>query len=174
MGLLEPKLRVTSDSEHLGCIWEFTFLTSSQMMWILLICGPDFGNTAPLGSPSSVSLSPLKIKKLAFCGCCLVTKSCPTLCDPMDFSLPDSSVHGILDKNIWSGLPFPPLGDLPNPGSEPASPVWQVDSLPLSHQGSPRFFLKRCQLKALPHFWLTSSLSSSCGKAGLHVGRLTS
>ena len=27
--------------------------------------------------------------------CCLVTQSCSTLCDPMDGSLPDSSVHGI-------------------------------------------------------------------------------
>ena len=36
-----------------------------------------------------------------------------------------------------SGLPFPSLGDLPNPGTEPLSPVWQADSLPLSHQGSP-------------------------------------
>ena len=44
MGLLEPKLRVSSDSEHLGCVWEFTFLTSSQVMWILLIYGPDFEN----------------------------------------------------------------------------------------------------------------------------------
>ena len=26
----------------------------------------------------------------------LVTQSCPTLCDPMDCSPPDSSVHGIL------------------------------------------------------------------------------
>ena len=25
----------------------------------------------------------------------------------------------------WSGLPFPPLGDLPNPGIEPRSPVLQ-------------------------------------------------
>ena len=25
---------------------------------------------------------------------CLVTQSCPTLCNPMDYSLPDSSVHG--------------------------------------------------------------------------------
>ena len=25
---------------------------------------------------------------------CLVTQSCPTLCDPLDCSLPDSSVHG--------------------------------------------------------------------------------
>ena len=40
--------------------------------------------------------------------------------------------HGLL------GLPFPSPGGLPNPGIEPASPALQADSLPLSHQGSPR------------------------------------
>ena len=37
----------------------------------------------------------------------LVTQSCPTLCDPMDCSLPGSSVHGDSPgKNTsWSGLP---------------------------------------------------------------------
>ena len=36
-------------------------------------------------------------------------------------------------KECWSGLPFPSLGDLPDPGIEPtsaASPVLQVDSSP--------------------------------------------
>ena len=40
----------------------------------------------------------------------------------------------------WGGLPFPFPGDLPNPGikhTSPASPAWQVDSLPLCHLGSP-------------------------------------
>ena len=35
----------------------------------------------------------------------LVTQSCPTLCDPMNCSSPDSSVHGILsytDAYIWN------------------------------------------------------------------------
>ena len=31
---------------------------------------------------------------------CLVTQSCPTLCDPMDCGLPGSSVHGILQARI--------------------------------------------------------------------------
>ena len=31
---------------------------------------------------------------------CLVSKSCPTLCDPMDYSPPGSSVHGILQVRI--------------------------------------------------------------------------
>ena len=34
-------------------------------------------------------------------------------------SLPGSSVHG---QEYWSGLPFPPPGDLPHPGTESASP----------------------------------------------------
>ena len=41
-------------------------------------------------------------------------------------------------QEYWSGLPCPPPGDLPNPGIKPTSPALQVDSLPLSHQGSPR------------------------------------
>ena len=32
--------------------------------------------------------------------CCLVAKSCLTLCDPMDCSLPSSSVHGIFQATV--------------------------------------------------------------------------
>ena len=39
-------------------------------------------------------------------------------------------------QEYFSGLPFPSPGDLIKPGVEPASPVLQVDSLPLSHQGN--------------------------------------
>ena len=42
------------------------------------------------------------------CGCCLVTKSCPTLCDPMDYSPPGSSVCGISQARIleWVAISF--------------------------------------------------------------------
>ena len=46
---------------------------------------------------------------------------------------------GFSRQKYWSGLPFPPPGDLPDPGIEPEFPVppaLQIDSLPLSHQGS--------------------------------------
>ena len=35
-------------------------------------------------------------------------QSCPTLCDPMDWSLPGSSVHGILQARIllWVAISF--------------------------------------------------------------------
>ena len=47
---------------------------------------------------------------------------------------------GFSRQEYWSGLPFPPPGDVPDPGTEPASPmfpVMQVDSLMLSHWGKP-------------------------------------
>jgi len=39
----------------------------------------------------------------------------------MDYSLPGSSVHGILQARIWNGLPFPSPWDLPDTGIEPGS-----------------------------------------------------
>ena len=44
---------------------------------------------------------------------------------------------GFPSQEHWSGLLFPSPGDLFNPGMEPRSPELEVDSLPLSHQGSP-------------------------------------
>ena len=82
--------------------------------------------------------------------CCLVTKLCPTLCDPTDCSLSGSSVHGISQARYWGRLPFPSPGDLPDPGIEPASPALQADSLRLSQWGSappPHFYLGLCRDK---------------------------
>ena len=58
-----------------------------------------------------------------------VAQSCPTLCDPVDSSLPSSSVHGILQARILGWLPFPSPGDLSKPGIEPRSPALQADCL---------------------------------------------
>ena len=52
---------------------------------------------------------------------------------------------GFFRLEYWSGLPFPPPGDLPDPGIEPESPVspeMQEDALPLSHDGSLYLFLE--------------------------------
>ena len=40
-----------------------------------------------------------------------VTQSCPTLCDPMDCSLPGSSVHGIFQARVleWGAITFSPF-----------------------------------------------------------------
>ena len=57
---------------------------------------------------------------------CSISQSCPTLCDPMDYSLLGSSAHGIFQARMLSGLPFPSLGDLPNPGIKPTSLISPV------------------------------------------------
>ena len=49
---------------------------------------------------------------------------------------------GFFRQEYWSGLPFPPPGDLPDPrieptSPEPTSPVLQVDSLPIEPSGKP-------------------------------------
>ena len=50
----------------------------------------------------------LSTTSILYCCCCLVTKSCPTLCNPMDCSLLGSSVHEIFQARIpgWIGISF--------------------------------------------------------------------
>ena len=59
----------------------------------------------------------------------LVTESCLTVSDPLDCSLPDSSIHGILGARILEWFAIPSPGDLPDPGIEPRSLALQADSL---------------------------------------------
>ena len=87
---------------------------------------------------------------LSACGVlCLVAQSCPTLCKPMNCSPPGSSVHGIFFRQeYWSGLPFPPPGNLPDPEFEPTShmsPALQADYLPPEPPGKPLFQVKDTQ-----------------------------
>ena len=58
----------------------------------------------------------------------MCTQSCPTFCNPMDCSLPASSVPGILQTRMleWVAIPF--SRDLPNPGIKPGSLALQADS----------------------------------------------
>ena len=61
-----------------------------------------------------------------------VAQSCPTLCDPMDYT-----VHGILQARTLEWVAFPFSRDLPNPGIEPRSPTLQADSWPTEPRGKP-------------------------------------
>ena len=62
-----------------------------------------------------------------------------------DFVTPWTVAHraplsmGFFRQEYWSGLPFPPPGDLPNPGIKPhllRLLLWQVGSLPLEPPGN--------------------------------------
>ena len=70
--------------------------------------------------------------------CMLQSNSCKSV----DYSPPGSSVHRVLQARIWSGLPCPPPGDLPNPEIEPAS----LTSLALASG----FFATSATWEALP------------------------
>ena len=58
---------------------------------------------------------------------------CPTLGNPMDCSSPGPTVHGISQARIMEWVAIPVSRGSSPPGIKPASPDWQVDSLPLSH-----------------------------------------
>ena len=69
-----------------------------------------------------------------------------TLWDPMDYSLSGSCPWNFPGKSNGSGLPFPPTGDLPDPGIKPTS------------LGSPalagRFFTTAPPGKPIPPLWV--------------------
>ena len=73
---------------------------------------------------------------------CLVLSRVPLFAAPWMVAHQAPLSIGFSRQECWSGsgLPFPTPGDIPNPGMEPVSlvsPALQMDSLPLSHQGSP-------------------------------------
>ena len=70
---------------------------------------------------------------------CLVTRSCPTVCHPVDCSLPGSSVHGIFQARIleWVAMPSSRGIFLPQ-GLNTGLPHCRWFLYHLSHQGSPK------------------------------------
>ena len=69
-----------------------------------------------------------------------VVHLCPTLCDPIDYSLPGSSIHGFPRQEYWSGLPFPSPGNLPDPGIKPRSSALKAESLLSEPPGKPNLY----------------------------------
>ena len=92
-----------------------------------------------------------------------VAQSCPTLCDPMDCSLPGSSVHGIFQARIleWVAISFSSGSSQPRDRTQVSRMVGRCFYC-LSHQGSLqeqsgvvthiRFFAFHKKAKNLP-FW---------------------
>ena len=61
-------------------------------------------------------------------------QSCLILCNPMDCTLPGSSVHGIFQARILEWVAIPVFRGSSHPGIEPRSPALQADSLPAEPQ----------------------------------------
>ena len=89
--------------------------------------------------PRSLPLPPSPRLALGLVNCAAlvkvkVTQSCPTLCNPMDYT-----VHGILQARIleWGSLSLL-QGTFPTQGSNPGLPHCRWILYQLSHKGSPR------------------------------------
>ena len=60
---------------------------------------------------------------MVLCTCAQSLSRVRLLATPTYYSLPGSSVHGILQASIKEWIAIPPPGDGPNPGIKPASHV---------------------------------------------------
>ena len=70
------------------------------------------------------------------CVCTLLVQSCLTLCDPRTVAHQAPLSMGFYRQEYWSGLPFPPPRDLPDPGiklGSLASPALAGGFLTLIH-----------------------------------------
>ena len=85
------------------------------------------------------------LNKWYACMCAQLFQSCSTLCDTWTLACQDPMSMKFPRQENWSVLPFPPPGDVLDPGIEPkspASPALQVDSLMLEPLGKPNKWYK--------------------------------
>ena len=78
------------------------------------------------------------------CVMCLTAQSCPTLCNPMDYSPPGSSVHWD-SSGKDTGVCCHALlqGNFPSQGLNAGLPLCRCILYHLSHQGSPPVYIVR-------------------------------
>ena len=84
----------------------------------------------------------------------LVAKSCSTPVTPWTVARqgPLSMKFSRISQEYWSGLPFFPPQDLPNPGIKPRSPALQADSLLSEPPGKPNLICTSLILNDAEHF----------------------
>ena len=81
-----------------------------------------------------------------------VAKSCPILCDPMDYSLPGSSVHGILQARILQWVAIPSSRGSSRDWTQVSHTVggffnsWATREAPSTPMVGSSDFLTRCQI----------------------------
>ena len=68
---------------------------------------------------------------------CLVAQSCSTPCNPVDYSLPGFSVHGIFQGRILEWIAISSSRGSPWPRDQTYVSALQMDSIPLTHWESP-------------------------------------
>ena len=105
---LEQFHRVRKESARTPCV-------------ILTLCNFLVGSKCPCSSAVSSASSSLSRVWICVAPLTVARQAPPSM--------------GFSRQEYWSGLPWPPPGDLPNPGIESRSPACQGDSLLLSNHG---------------------------------------
>ena len=173
--------RVGHDWSNLACSTWHTRLRereefSSVHFFVRIICACIMSIVSKLQCFFIFNFCSLRGLSSSVC-VCLVAQSCPTLCDPMDCSLPDSSVHGdspgkntgvgchallqgIFPVQGWNpGLPH--CRQIPSLTEPPGKPnqgfgSGRAETYPLDHLGIPSKLLDWNLFKLLFHFVRTS------------------
>ena len=101
--------------------------------------------------------------------CCLVTQSCPTLVTTWIVARQAHLSMGFPRREYWSGLPFPPPGNLPDPGIKLSSPALQVDSLPAEPSRS-SINIQIYMYMGLPRWLSGKEAACQSGDTGLIFG----
>ena len=110
-------------------------------------------------SPISSALNLAQISLWHHLCCAVLTQSCPTLCDPMDCSLPGSSVHkDSPGKNTGLGCHALLWGIFPTQGSDPGLLHCRQILSRLSHQRGPFNHLVDTKSHSVLNGWLHGSL----------------
>ena len=150
--------KITKSSCYiLQIVWSILFLKNQQ------ICIFKFIYNWPLNNMLLNSASPLirwffsvnivPVFSLCVCVCVCVcmcvrvcAQSCLNLCNPMNCSLPGSSVHGIFQARIleWVAISYSSRSSQPRDRTRALSLLhWREDSLSLHRLGSPMFSFYR-------------------------------
>ena len=116
--------RLFTTDAHLKFFQFFLFLLvnhllSVQLGWV----GRERGRK----ETSYLSCTRCKALSLGTQCCAVLSRSVSNSATPLDRLL---CPWGFFRQEYWSGLPFPPPGDLSDPGIKPRSPSLQADSLP--------------------------------------------
>ena len=93
---------------------------------------------------------------------------CPTLYDLQTIVHQALLSIGFSRQEYWSELPFPPPGNLPDPGIEPGSSTLQADSLLTESPGKP---LRITYLRFLLHMLVPPATSAKSPLLHIHRSR---
>ena len=121
--LIPPSIRVFSNESTLHMRWpkywsfSFSILPSKEHPGLISFRMDGLDLLAAQGTLKSL------LQHHSSKASILQLQSYPIFCNPVNCSLPGSSIHGILQTRILEWVSCPPPGDLPDPGTEPELPM---------------------------------------------------